>query len=303
MFHAIRRRFSGDSGDLDDSALLRMVQLLVQGICLHAVRGDEVEYEKFHFDMLAFVEALSDDPSPARVLSATRAVLRSMEEYNVYTTKFVRAQGSELQSIIAMLAKTVVLLAAGSGDRGVVQLHNIQQQLEKATVIEDMRNLKNRLADVLEMIRQDVTRQRLGSRRAAEEAVKSARAAGSHAFAVAFILEGLQAINSRFGHALGDQVLKTFIQHLNQKFLPPDQVFRWSGPAFLGIIERQPALEQVNQEMGELITLMREHAVQIGSNSVHLDAVWQVFPVFDGHSADELIQSIDEFTKAEIDKA
>jgi len=253
-----------------------MVRLLVQGIELHAVKGDAVDYDKFRSDMRQVQESLAERPVPSEVLVMAGAVVKAMEEYNHRTSRFIHVQCGELQAMVAMLTKTMTALASGS-ETSVARLHSIEKQLHKATMIEDFQTARLRLAECLEGLRSEIVRQReesartvaemktnlaksqerlasspvrgeserradpvtgLAQRPDAEAALVEAAQENRRLYAVIFVIERLELINSRFGYAAGDQILVLFSQHLSQNLSRRDQLFRWSGPALLALLER-----------------------------------------------------------------
>ncbi|MBX5466158.1 MAG: GGDEF domain-containing protein [Firmicutes bacterium] len=77
----------------------------------------------------------------------------------------------------------------------------------------------------------------LGTRAAAErclrDCLRRARRTGA-ALAVVFVdVDGLKAINDRFGHGAGDRKLRAVAQALRQAVRRTDQVFRWGGDEFV----------------------------------------------------------------------
>ena len=47
-------------------------------------------------------------------------------------------------------------------------------------------------------------------------------------------LNGFKAVNDRYGHLVGDEVLRQFAGELKAQFLPEDTVARWGGDEFVG---------------------------------------------------------------------
>src|SRR5262249_41332500 len=137
---------------IDREELLRVVRLLLQGIALHSVEGDREDFEKFRTDMQALLKTVDQDPSPSVLLVTTGSALKTVEDYNQRVTRYMRTQGAELQHMIAMLTRTIATLGSGN-ERSVTRLREIEGQLEKASVIEDVRMLKVRMEQCLEGIR------------------------------------------------------------------------------------------------------------------------------------------------------
>ena len=322
------RKFWSEEHDEAGDALLRVVRLLLQGIALHAVEGDRNDHEKFRTDMQAMIDGLERDPTPAVLLMTTGSALKTLEDYNQRTSRFVRLQGAELQNMIGMLTKTVTALGAGS-ERSVTRLKEIETQLEKASVIEDVRMLKLRMEDCLESIREEAQRQKADSSHTlegiTEEIIKSRdrmrsaavsvpdpvtglpvrvdaelafskmSAQGRTAYAAAFVVDRVSVINTRFGYAVGDKVMKIYLDELRARLSANDPVFRWSGPAFVALLDRPDPIERVREQLGFIVPPKLERNLQLPNRSALLpiSATWAVFAV--KAPVASLAEQIDQF--------
>src|SRR5437667_22213 len=110
-------------------ALLRTVRLLLEALRLHAVEGDQFEYEKFQADVQKLHDGLDERPTSAEILVATGAAIKGVEEYNRHTSRFLKQQSLEYQAMMAMLAETVATVSKGSEDT-VTRLQTIEKQIE-----------------------------------------------------------------------------------------------------------------------------------------------------------------------------
>jgi len=104
----------------------------------------------------------------------------------------------------------------------------------------------------------------------AEHALDTAIQSGGHGFVVAFIIDRVHLINARFGYGVGDQILTLFRQHLAEHLEEGDQLFRWTGPVFLALIDRPSLPEGVRAEVKRVTSKKLETTVQIGSRFVLL---------------------------------
>jgi GGDEF domain-containing protein len=336
MFISLKRFMDSRPEQLAE-ALLRMARLLVQGIELHAVKGDAADYDKFRADMRQVQETLVERPAPSEVLVMAGAVVKTMEEYNSRTFKFLHAQSTELQTVVAMLTKTMTALAVGS-EASVMRLQAVERQLHKASMIEDFQTARLRLSECLEGVRTEIVLQKeeaartvsemkselarsqervassapgsqgpraqdavtgLPQRPDAEAALLEAARQNRRAYAVIFSIERLELINSRFGYAAGDQVMVLFSQHLAQNLSRSDQLFRWSGPAVLALLERDGTLKQVREEVARITAQRLEKTVTVGTRSVLLPvcASWTIFPVAEVRPVQLLFHQLDQFVQ------
>src|SRR5438477_11487839 len=100
-------RFREPGGD-SNAAYIRMIDLLLQGISMHAVEGDKADYERFRSDIDQIATTLgARTPFPELLVMAGEAV-RAMEDYNRRTDKFIRQQKEGLQTMLSMLTKSVI---------------------------------------------------------------------------------------------------------------------------------------------------------------------------------------------------
>jgi GGDEF domain-containing protein len=326
---SLRKFWSAPVQETDGAGLMRVIRLLIQGIALHAVEGDPVDYQSFRGDMQEQLDVVEGDPSPADLMVSVGAILKSLEGYNARTTRHLRMQGAELHHMIAMLTRTVAMLGAGSQE-SVVRLREIEGQLEKASAIEDVRVLKARLADCLESIRNETKRQKTDSSRTVaslQEEIREtrtrisaagagpvldpttglpARAAAQAAlaewslnpkppYAGLFIVDRILLFNSRFGYEVGDRVLKAYLEELRSRLPTGDQLFRWSGPAFLVLLHRADRIEKVREQLRFLLPGKIERNFELSKRSVLLSisATWAVFPI--APPLEGLIEQLDSF--------
>jgi GGDEF domain-containing protein len=237
-------------------------------------------------------------------------------------------QGAELQHMIAMLTRTVATLGAGS-DRSVTRLQEIEGQLVKASEIEDVRMLKLRMEQCLESIRDETQKQRAESSRLveglqqdilqtqermrtvtvapidpvtglplrpdAEAALAEAAAGLKPAYVVMLAVDRIALINGRFGYAAGDQALKLYVEGLRPRLSAGDRIFRWSGPAFVVLVERPERLERVRDQFRSVVPAKTEKNLQVANRTalVSLSATWTVFSVV--APVVDLIDQLDKF--------
>lgn len=309
--------------------LTRVVSLLIQGIAMHAVEGDPVEYQGFRQDLQQQLEAVQAGPPVAEILVSVGVILKTLEAYNARATRHLRMQGAELHHMIAMLTRTVASLGTGSHE-SVQRLRDIEGQLEKTSAIEDIRALKQRLGDCLDSIRNEAIRQKAESSQAVsrlqdeirESQVRvaaagagpvkdpttglPARAAATSALAewslqphpplaALFVVDRVALINTRFGYAVGDKVLRAYLEQLEAKLSPSDQLFRWSGPSFLALMGGSNRVEDVRERLRFTLSGKIERNFELTNRTVMLpiSAAWAVFEL--GRPLEDLIGELDAF--------
>jgi diguanylate cyclase (GGDEF)-like protein len=297
-----------------EASLLRMVKLLLQGIVLHSMEGDPADQARFR-DSIAIVERrLDEEVSTPELPVLAGSALQAIEDYNQRTNKYLRQQRVEFQTMLKMLTSTVSAITA-AGDLNVRQLQEIEKQVEFATEIEDVRQIKGRLSACLDGIRRETERQRtetaqtaeglmrnlesaragtsadsstapdpvtgLPRRKLAEEAFAQACRDEAQAYAMAVAIDRIQILNTRFGYEVGDEIMRYFAGFLKSQLQSKDLLFRWTGPVLAGLVFRPNRLERVRDEIGRIMELKYEHTVRTPSRTILLpiSVRWALFPM------------------------
>lgn len=133
--------------------------------------------------------------------------------------------------------------------------------------------------------------------RVAQRALSARWKSRGNGFVVAFVLERLEAINIRFGCNAGDQVIQNYSQNLVQYLGPDDQLFRWSGPCLLALIDRELPEGLVTSEIARISALRLEQAVVVRNREVivPVSPAWSVFALAEYASVEEVGRKVDEF--------
>nr|AER58202.1 diguanylate cyclase [uncultured Acidobacteriota bacterium] len=272
----------------------------------------------------------------SELLVVVGGALRAMEDYNRRTTNVLRRQHTELQHMVSMLTQTLIVVGS-SGESSVNKLHDIEKSIERARLLEDMQLLKLRLGQCLEAVREEALRQktdgqnsleklrkeletspeRLGivsaavdldaatglpSKREAMKAIHNAVALPHNKFLAIAVVSRVQAVNARFGYAVGDQILAAFADHFCGSLAASDQVFRWHGPALIALLEREERLEKVRAEIGRFAEGKLEKTIKIGARAIMLpiSATWTIFPVVS--PLEELLKKLEAFTATQVSR-
>ncbi len=317
-----------------DDAYRRVVALLLQGLAMHAVQGEQAAYDCFRADMDGFAKTFAEDTDPVALLVAAGGVIRALEEHSRSTMAFIARQHAELNNMVSMLTQTIIKIGASS-DESVTRLCEIEKALVQAHLSEDMQLLKMRLGEclatvhdeaerqktesqiVIAKLEQEVSssRQRIGSvaltkdldpvtglpsKREAERALRAAVDSPEGKFVVIAVVGRINAINARFGFAIGDRILATYTQHFRSGLSASDELYRWHGPAFVAILSRSRRIDQVRAEIRHFADTRLEETVEVGNRSVLIPvscnwSVMQPFPNFE-----ELHKKMEAFAAAQI---
>ncbi len=292
-----------DASDDASPQTLRVAELFLQGIQLHACQLDDMDYGRFHADLAALLNSLNKKTSNGDVILATGAALQAMSDYNKLLGRSIRGQMAELQNIVKMLGETLRTMLGGS-ERQVGRLQSIETQIQGASQISDLRALKGRLEDCLGDLREAVKSERESAARvsralesgveqkpaaltqeetplldactglpgpaAAETALKKALAENKTCFAGVYVVNRIVVVNARYGHTAGDHILVRFSQNIAQRLSPGDALFRWYGPAFLVIMNRSGPQDAVRAEVARIASGHKEEEIQVGTRSILL---------------------------------
>ena len=316
---------------------------LVEVMGRSAIPADEHDHAEPRADM-ARMEARMSLENPSETLVAVGSVERAIEEYNARVGRSVRQYQTELRGMVGMLTETVSECTSAS-ERSKQRLQGIENRLEKASAIEDIRLLKLQLAECLESLRAEAEDQRkawagqmealasglhsartalaadpagpahttgpdanaapkpldpltgLPRRPKAMEALAEALADPAKQYAVLFTVERVESANARYGFGIGDQMLQAWQQLLHSWFGDGARIFRWGGPAFLMLIERDAPAQQVRTEIAHRCANRHEKMFNVGNRAVLLviAAAHLVIPLAECVSADLVAQRLDAF--------
>ena len=307
--------------------LLRFLCLILEGIVVHAVEGDSDDLVQFRNEITSYSDRLTLQTNPDEFLVTIGAVLHSLDGYNRRASQFSKSRTSELHNALGLMTETIGCLASSSQIE-IQNLRSIERDLEKASVIEDIRTLRGKLAGCLTALKNESTRVQVDSqeriqslkagvqraaenlqvlpidsetglpgRGSAEQAIANHIAAGEHAGVALFVLDRLMSINGRFGRSIGDQVLMAFAQHLAQQLPGNNTLWRWSGPAFLAIL---PASANLDRDVQQIANARLEKSVHADGRSLLLpiSCSWTVEKLNSSASAEAIFRKLDGFVAA-----
>jgi GGDEF domain-containing protein len=257
-----------------------------------------------------------------------------MEDYNQRTSKLVHRQSTELQHMVSMLTQTVITIGSSS-ETSVNRLQEIEKSIERTQAVEDIKILKLRLSECLEAVREEAQRQKedgqsalsslkqelessrerwgsfkialemdaatgLPGKAEADKAIRGAMASPTHKFLLVAVCSRVQAVNARFGYAVGDRVLAAFAEHFRKGLSVRDQVYRWQGPALVALVERAERIDHVRSEIRQFADAKLEKTTEVGQRTVliPISATWSVFPL--APPLDAFLKHVEAFTAAQV---
>lgn len=317
------------------STLLRALSLILEGVALHSVEIDGNDRAAFQ-ELIRRHEhdLLAAEGNSAATMVAVGAVIQSMEAFNRKTERVIQDQARELRAMIAMLAAAFGRTCRGNG-QAIEDMRGVERRMEKASQLEDIRDVKRELASCLESIGKELQRQQIEAtaneaiaqtalsdpivKRATEEVheelsvdsvtglpgvrqaknVISEKVGAGNWAAVAAIVDRIEVINTRFGREAGDQVMLFMSQQIASKLRPSDQIFRWHGPCFIAVLERGNSVDTIRAEMSRALAPRTDHMIVLGSRTilVPLSLSWTVIPLWKQNSAEEVFRQLEHLLK------
>jgi GGDEF domain-containing protein len=303
---------------------LRVAQILVRGIGLHAVEGEPSEFRGFRTAMDQFAESLGEAVTEASALVTASDTLRALERHNRSAENYLHAGGNDLRAMVKMLTAAIGEFSS-AGDENVKNLRQIESSIASASQSQDVRAIRAHLATCLMEIRKETERQKAATRSVVDrlqEELECARtesidpATGlpprakavewiyetcksrTPAFAACLTIDCLQRVNATYGSEIGDQIIRYFAGQLQRNLPEGDRLFRWTGACLLAVAPRSGSLQTVTGEFGRMMERKLEYTVQTATRSVLLpiNARWAVYAFMP--SAQELIGQIDGFASA-----
>jgi GGDEF domain-containing protein len=263
------------SGHLKSAVLtpadyIRYLQLLLQGVSLHAIESDPEALCRFRNEILSIADALDECAGADDLALNVGKALRALEEYNQSAASSLTGHANELRSMLVMMTETVAFLSS-SNETSVSQLSLIEKKLQRASTLEDVRQLRGQMADCLTVVRSESSRLQaesrarldslqgevervssrlrmgvldsssdpitgLPTRALAEQAIAAKISSRKECLVALFVIDRLASINGKFGRTVGDDVLLLVAQQLAKR-LSGATLFRWSGPALAALLE------------------------------------------------------------------
>jgi GGDEF domain-containing protein len=285
-------------------ALKRLLNAVLAGISGYTVDGQDQDLSMFRESMLGLATQLQEQASSVEVDTTVNHALELLRDYNVRALKFHQTHTNELRAVMRTMTDTITYLSE-SRTRSVHQLQFMERELEQALQIDDIRLLRARLITCLDVVREETgrlqseaqarsqeVRQQIGqtgrvvelparlgtmdnvtglpSRRPAERSIADILAqGGDHAVAV-FVVSLLNAINSKYGRAVGDEVMLRVANHFAQHLSSQTYLYHWSGPALVAIIDVHHDTEDIRRSWAKTAAVKQEVNLSTKQRTVFL---------------------------------
>ncbi len=328
---SIKRLLEGQR-DAGDPAFFRLASLLLEAIAVHAVNCEAAPFAAFRDEVRNIRLEVEQAESTAHALLLSGEAVHSMEVYNRGVEVFIRNQGQEFRQILRMLSHSLLEVSQAS-DAASAKLRQIEKEIEGVSRLEELVVIREKLNESLRALAEENSRQRKraaaladhlrgqltsvcsqaerhldpvtglpdGAAAVAEiEALLAGGPGEKAAYVAVFRLERLDAINSRYGYAVGDRILLACAQHLAQHLAGADKLHRWRGPALLAILQRPVRLHDVRVEVSRIASTRHEELIEMNNRSVllPLSCTAITIPLEEHSSSESVVQTIEGFLQA-----
>jgi GGDEF domain-containing protein len=326
--HFLENRNNPQTVDPDIlEASLQAIRLLLDSIAANMVRGPEAESGAFAQAFKALVTKMDAPPSVLSLLELSSEAVEAIEIYSHRGRAYLAAQNEQMQSMVSMLAGTVADIS-GQTDVSIARLQTIEQQIEHASGLDDMRALSASLQSCLAAVREAATQQRKSSAAtvgrlktqidtARKQAPAIPESSASNRFdldlslepvddlveavevtyVAAFKLQRAAHIATRFGEAAKHEMLAMISQRLKEVLGPGDRLLRWKGTSFVMFLKSTAAIKEVRAMLSDAVGKTGQHYIEVGTKSALLavGVDWIVFPQSQCRSLDAVFTEVETF--------
>src|ERR1035438_4829883 len=294
--------------------LLKVLQMLLQGIATHVVDQEGDRYVRFRRGIQTISESFHHSLPKSEFFALAEAAVQSLDEYNQQAGVQSSQRKIELETMIQMLTEAVGSISSAGGEN-IARLQEIEQLVRSAKEVSDINVVKAHLGDCLEGIRSEAIRQRtetekttraliqeieksrrrvdasehpnqdsvtgLPSREAAESALAVRCACDTPAYVAVIMADRLHFYNARFGRVVGDDILRHFADYIRKSLPAQDELFRWTGPTLVAVLDRYCELEEARLELKQILDRIPDRDVETKTRSalLSMSSRWAVFPV------------------------
>jgi GGDEF domain-containing protein len=295
----LRKYLYGESGAASGDAesarafcdsLAQLAMALLNGLEEHVFGEPHSAFQAFGGEARTLRERLVGDVSPDDIRAMATDALSLLKEFRQARQQVQETEASEVQKMVAMLNKTITMLAGGS-ERSLARLQQVESDLMHASAMSDIVALNGRLTTCMLYVRAErkkeqretasniteierdvqhaqdgfaLARTGISTRTEAEKSVAEAVTNGESAMAI-IVLDRLPSIKARFNAIVAERFLSSFGQDLSERLPSPNRLFRWNDQSLLVELSDTKALDARTAEVRERLKQMpRERQLDVG---------------------------------------
>jgi GGDEF domain-containing protein len=323
-------------GGPSSAEYVRLLQKTVNDVIPAAPEGD-VQAVRLKTGLTAILSRITEQATVEELTNAVDTATDLLRKYHSGAAQRASQQLMELKGVMRTMTETITFLSE-SRSTVVHQLTFVERQLEAATELDDIRLLRPRLAECLELVRQETARlqaesaahteavrqkmglgnqsgdaapsRRLGSldvatglpnRSAAERLIAEKSGSGLRCSLAVFVPERLGFVAKRHGREAEDEVLLHVAQHLTKLIPSGSYLYRWTGPALLALRVSSDTPEHDEQVWRHIAGKSCEKTIGNERRSALLRITLACYAVHTGDTpASELLGKLDEFVTQSI---
>jgi len=315
---SIKRFLEHSRSDEPDSGLSLASSRLQELLCGLVHERDSEMRRDSQLVSKALLDRVTAASSPLDLLKIANEALEASESARTLSDQVFEEYATQMQTMVAMLTKTVADVS-GQSDVAVVQLREIEQQIEHAAGLEDIRALKQSLSHCLTSVKEAAAQQRKATEATVarltdhiKHAVQPTMEAmcGLHEgatgrareYVAVFKLQRAEQILSRFGENPRDQMLAVIGEGLEAVQRPGDRLMRWKGPAFVMFLSSPEDIAGIRRRLSTAASRIGQRYIELGPRSalVAVGIDWVVFPQAEYPSLDVVFSEVDSFLESTI---
>lgn len=305
---------------------LALCAALLEAVRDQVLKGSEYSHQR---DDLNAVLGRLDPPMTIDAADVIRETIQRV--LLSYATALQRRETNvsiEMQQILGTLNQALTALASGN-ERSLSRLQQIQESLQRTSVLQDMAALKSSLAQTMRFIREESNQERQASSKQlteleaelgkAREVISRTRTTLQGRpegirhiseelrtvppefalYLVAYRFERLQAVVQRYGADAGEDLIFRMIRERVQPLAPSGVSFRWTPSSLVAVFQRSRNLPEIRMQAAALNRSPLVCSVPLGNRTATL-SLHPSHLVAEGasDSAEALIAEADQFTGA-----
>lgn len=217
-------------------------------------------------------------------------------------TKSERTRKQEAAALLTRLQERLLILEEYASTKTAAPAQPLQEQATSQTVAKDQDRISSPGQAATGKIGAPMPNGALvdrltglPNREAAEAAILALEAHPRNRYLAAFYIQNMQQLNVRFGDRICDELLYLITQRIAANLLrPSDHIFRWRGPAFVAILEREESFSYVSHDLKRFVEHPFQFEFRSGSLLVFISIAAELVGA-ESSSAAERIQELEKF--------
>jgi len=312
---------SGIGGDDLTSGVTKGLLRLIEVLAHHAVDHGYDQCSAFQRQIREAGEKIEKATDGLAAVAFSTEAIDLVRTQNQQVDCFIRALTSEKQAVIHLFSESLIKVCTRS--KATAQnLRLIEKELAKASEIGALRELKPKLVQALDAICLEAQVQErqleelqpmlrelplrvlpldevtgLPGMAAAEATIREFAKAGTTAYVVALMVTNLDVVNRKLNFAAGNKLLLLFSQEIAQRLTANDRLFRWRGPNFIAVLQRENSISSVKQEAAKFGSISQEKIIEDDRSSIFfkVSTAWRLFAIPKTGQLRGLSEEIDAF--------